>query len=76
MTVTSIQGDQAQCSWTDWVTGELKSETFPVAVLGSQVTTPPNNPGYQQDERAADGYYEKHCPSGSVSVEGKFECAY
>jgi uncharacterized protein YodC (DUF2158 family) len=76
MTVTGVQGDQGQCSWTDWVTGELKSEAFPVAVLGSQVTTPPDGPGYQQDERAADAYYAKHCPSGSLSIEGKFECSY
>jgi uncharacterized protein YodC (DUF2158 family) len=76
MTVTSVQGDQVKCSWTDWVSGELKSETFPVAVLGPELTTPPDNPSYQQDERAADMYYKKHCPSGSLSIEGKFECAY
>jgi uncharacterized protein YodC (DUF2158 family) len=76
MTVTGVQGDQVNCTWTDWVTGELKSETFPVAVLGPQVTPAPDNPGYRQDERAADAYYAKHCPSGSLSIEGKFECSY
>jgi uncharacterized protein YodC (DUF2158 family) len=76
MTVTSVQGDQAQCAWTDGATGALKSEAFPVAVLGPQVTPAPDNAGYQRDKRTADAYYRKHCPSGSVSIEGRFECAY
>jgi uncharacterized protein YodC (DUF2158 family) len=33
MTVTGVQGDHVNCSWTDW-NGDLKSESFPVAVLG------------------------------------------
>lgn len=41
MTVNSVEGDQVNCSWTDWITGELKSETFPVAVLSVQVTILP-----------------------------------
>jgi uncharacterized protein YodC (DUF2158 family) len=45
MTVTRVQGDQVQCSWTDWITGELRSESFPVAVLGPQVTIPPDDSG-------------------------------
>ena len=31
---------------------------------------------FEDEERAADRYYEKHCPSGSVSFTGKFHCAY
>lgn len=76
MTVTSVQGDQVKCSWTDWVTGELKSETFPVAVLSVPVSIPPSDPKLEQDERNTDAYYKKHCPSGSVSIEGQFTCAY
>jgi uncharacterized protein YodC (DUF2158 family) len=76
MTVTGVQGDQVKCTWTDWVTGELKSETFPVAVLGSPVTTPPDNPNDKRIEQAVDAYYRKHCPSEFVTIEGKTECAY
>ena len=77
MTVTAVQGDQVNCSWTDW-NGDLKSESFPIAVLSLPVTVPPpDNLSQEQDEeRAADLYYEKHCPSGSVSFTGKFHCGY
>jgi uncharacterized protein YodC (DUF2158 family) len=75
MTVTGIQGDQVNCSWTD-LDGELRSENFPMAVLSVPVTAPREDPSLQQDERAADQYYQKHCPSGSVSFTGKFQCAY
>jgi uncharacterized protein YodC (DUF2158 family) len=76
MTVTAIQGDQANCSWAEG-DGQLKSESFPIALLGEPVTVPPEDPSLEQDERAADQYYQKHCPSGSVSIAtGKFECAY
>jgi uncharacterized protein YodC (DUF2158 family) len=37
MTVTGVQGDQVNCSWTDWVTGQLQSESFPIAVLQGPV---------------------------------------
>jgi uncharacterized protein YodC (DUF2158 family) len=75
MTVTGIQGDQVNCSWTDW-NGDLKSDSFPIAVLSVPVTIPPPDPSLEQDERATDQYYEKDCPSGSVSITGKFTCAY
>jgi uncharacterized protein YodC (DUF2158 family) len=75
MTVTKIQGDQVNCSWTDW-NGDLKSETFPIAVLSVPVTIPAPDPSLDADERATDQYYAKHCPSGSVSITGKFTCAY
>ena len=75
MTVTAVQGDQVNCSWTDW-DGDLKSETFPVAVLGVPVTVPPYDPSLEQGEQATDRYYQKNCPSGSMSFEGKFICAY
>ena len=54
MTVASVQGDQVNCSWTDWITGELKSETFPIAVLSVPVTIPPSDPSLEQDERDTD----------------------
>jgi hypothetical protein len=74
MTVTAVQGDQVNCSWTDW-DGVLQSENFPVAVL-AVVTVPPSDPNLAKDEQATDRYYKTHCPSGSVSVTGKFICAY
>ena len=43
MTVTGVQGDQVNCSWTEW-DGELKSESFPIAVLSVPVTVPPLDP--------------------------------
>ena len=50
MTVTAVQGDQVNCSWTDW-NGDLKSESFPIAVLSPPVTVPPpDNLSEEQDE--------------------------
>ena len=46
MTVTGIQGDQVNCSWADW-NGDLKSETFPIAVLSVPVTIPPPDPSLE-----------------------------
>ena len=67
MTVTGIQGDQVNCSWSDW-NGEFKSGDFPIAVLTAPVTIPSADPSLKQDERAAD--------SGSVSISGKFQCVF
>ena len=39
MTVTSVQGDQVSCSWTDW-DGRLESQTFPVGALNLPLTMP------------------------------------
>jgi uncharacterized protein YodC (DUF2158 family) len=75
MVVTSVQDDQVKCSWADQVTGELKSETFPVAVLASQLTTRPADPTDEKDERDTDAYYKKHCPSEFL-VDGKVQCGY
>jgi uncharacterized protein YodC (DUF2158 family) len=50
MTVTGVHGDQVNCSWTDWVTGQLESENFPIAVLGVPVTGAPRNPNEEQVE--------------------------
>jgi uncharacterized protein YodC (DUF2158 family) len=33
MTVTGVHDDQVNCSWTNWNTGRLESESFPVALL-------------------------------------------
>jgi uncharacterized protein YodC (DUF2158 family) len=50
MTITSVQGDQVNCSWTDWFTGRLESESFPIAVLGAPITGAPRNPNEEQVE--------------------------
>jgi uncharacterized protein YodC (DUF2158 family) len=39
MTVTGIQGDQVNCSWTNW-DGRLESQTFPVGALNLPLTMP------------------------------------
>jgi hypothetical protein len=75
MTVTGIQGDQVNCAWTDW-NGQLKTQTFPIAVLGEPLTVPPPDPNLEKDERATDQYYRAHCPPGSLSVTGKSVCAF
>jgi uncharacterized protein YodC (DUF2158 family) len=75
MTVTGVQGDQVNCAWTDW-DGALKSETFPIAVLSVPVTVPPEDPNLEKDEQATDQYYRKHCPPGSLTVTGKYVCAF
>lgn len=43
MTVTAVQGDQVNCTWTDW-DGRLQSENFPVDVLSVPVTVPSLDP--------------------------------
>jgi uncharacterized protein YodC (DUF2158 family) len=73
MTVTGVQGDHVNCAWTDW-TGDLKSESFPAALLGLPVTVPPDDPRLQHDERETNRYNRTHCRSGWVS-HGKFNCA-
>jgi uncharacterized protein YodC (DUF2158 family) len=74
MTVKSVQGDQVICSWSE-EDGELRSGSFPIAMLAAPVKLPPNDPNLQKDERAADQYYRTHCPSGVLTLSGKFECA-
>jgi uncharacterized protein YodC (DUF2158 family) len=50
MTVTAVQGDQVNCTWTDW-DGQPKSESFPIAVLTVPVTTmPPEDPHAEKVE--------------------------
>jgi uncharacterized protein YodC (DUF2158 family) len=39
MTVTSIQGDQVICTWSEW-DGQLRSEHFPGAMLSAPITAP------------------------------------
>jgi uncharacterized protein YodC (DUF2158 family) len=74
MTVSEIQGDQINCSWTDW-DGGLKSESFPVADLQGPITTPPLDPNLVQEERA-DDQYRKNCPSGTLTIYGEFICSH
>lgn len=74
MTVIGVRGDQANCFWTD-EGGELRSEAFPIAALTEPVTIPSENRAMEQDERAVDRYYEKHCPTGVVLFTGRFQCA-
>jgi uncharacterized protein YodC (DUF2158 family) len=49
MTVTDIQGDRVNCSWTDW-NGELRSESFPVSVLQGPITPAAKVPNEEQVE--------------------------
>jgi uncharacterized protein YodC (DUF2158 family) len=42
MTVAAIQGDQVNCSWTDW-NGQLRSGSFPTTLL-TPVTVPLEDP--------------------------------
>lgn len=74
MTVTAVQGDQVNCTWTDW-DGRPQSENFPVDVLSVPVTVPSLDPNLEKDEQATDRYYKTHCPSGAVSITGEFTCA-
>jgi uncharacterized protein YodC (DUF2158 family) len=39
MTVTSIQGDQVMCAWSE-PDGQLRSEHFPAALLAAPITAP------------------------------------
>jgi uncharacterized protein YodC (DUF2158 family) len=73
MMVTGIQGDQVICEWTEG--GEPRSNNFPAAALALPLTAPPNIYP-DNDEHAADRYYQKHCPSGSLTFTGNFECSY
>lgn len=75
MTVESVQGDHVICSWSTGY-GDLRSGSFPVAMITTPVTPPPPNDALQKDERAVDQYYQRHCPSGTLSFSGKFHCAY
>jgi uncharacterized protein YodC (DUF2158 family) len=75
MTVTGVQGDEVNCSWTDW-DGQLISQNFPTAVLSVPVTVPPEDPNLDKDIQATDRYYRAHCPPGSLSVTGKYVCAF
>jgi uncharacterized protein YodC (DUF2158 family) len=74
MTVKNIEGDQVNCIWTE--EGEIRSGSFPVALLATPLTTPPVDPSIQRDEQEADQYYRTHCPSGVVTMSGKFSCVY
>jgi uncharacterized protein YodC (DUF2158 family) len=75
MTVTDIQGDQVNCAWTDW-NGQPKSTRFSATLLQGPITAPADDPSVRRDERTADRLARKHCPSGVLSIEGQFECAY
>jgi uncharacterized protein YodC (DUF2158 family) len=74
MTVKNVEGDQVNCIWTE--EGEVRSGSFPVALLAAPLTTPPDDPAIRKDEQEADQFYRTHCPSGLVTISGKFICAY
>jgi uncharacterized protein YodC (DUF2158 family) len=75
MTVQGIQGDHVICSWGD-ENGEIQSDSFPVAMVMAPLAPPPNEGDLQKDERETDQYYKEHCPSGFLTYDGKFQCAY
>jgi uncharacterized protein YodC (DUF2158 family) len=76
MTVKSLHDDQVICSWWNEEGNEYRSGSFPIAMVEGPVTPPSNDANLEKDERAADQYYRTHCPSGTLSLSGKFECAY
>jgi uncharacterized protein YodC (DUF2158 family) len=39
MTVNSVEGDQVNCSWTNW-DGRLESQVFPIGALNLPLTMP------------------------------------
>jgi uncharacterized protein YodC (DUF2158 family) len=49
MTVNDIQGDQVNCSWTDWL-GELKTQSFPINVLQGPIIPAANQPNVERVE--------------------------
>jgi uncharacterized protein YodC (DUF2158 family) len=53
MTVTSVQGDQVNCSWTDW-DGRLESQSFPIGALNLPLIMPRTDWRAARDAMAAD----------------------
>jgi uncharacterized protein YodC (DUF2158 family) len=51
MTVTGVQGDEVNCSWTDW-DGRLESESFPIGALNLPLTMPRTDWGAARDAQA------------------------
>jgi uncharacterized protein YodC (DUF2158 family) len=49
MTVKDVQGDNANCSWTDWL-GGLNSQTFPIAVLQGPIMPAAEDPNVERVE--------------------------
>jgi uncharacterized protein YodC (DUF2158 family) len=74
MTVKNVEGDQVNCIWSE--EGEIQSGSFPVALLAAPLTTPPVDPAMQKDQQEADQYYRTHCPTGVMTMSGKFSCVY
>ena len=52
MTVTGVQGDQVNCSWTNW-DGRLEAETFSVSDLTVPLTMPRTDSDFE-DAQAFD----------------------
>jgi uncharacterized protein YodC (DUF2158 family) len=51
MTVTGVQGDQVNCSWTDW-DGRLESQSFPIGALNLPLTMPRTDWGAAREAQA------------------------
>lgn len=49
MTVKDVQGDNVNCSWTDWL-GGLNSQVFPIDVLQGPITQPVADPNAERVE--------------------------
>jgi uncharacterized protein YodC (DUF2158 family) len=74
MTVQNVAGDQVNCIWTQ--EGDIRTGSFPIALVAAPLATPPDDPSFQTDEQRADQYYRKNCPTGFETLSGKFECSY
>ena len=51
MTVTGVQGDQVNCSWTDW-DGRLEAQSFPIGALNLPLTMPRTDWGAAREAQA------------------------
>ena len=76
MTVKSVNGDEVTSVWAD-EDGNVRSATFPLALLTVEEPVPPETEG---NERAGDAafnrYMRRHCPSEIyVYSEGRTECS-
>jgi uncharacterized protein YodC (DUF2158 family) len=75
MTVDKVEGEQVTSHWTDEF-GGIHSGSFSVADLSAPITLPATDPHLRDDESLYDRYYQEHCPSGVLTLSGKFKCVF
>jgi uncharacterized protein YodC (DUF2158 family) len=73
MTVKSVNGDEVTSVWVD-EDGNVRSATFPLALLTVEEPVPPETEGNERAGDAAfDRYMRHHCPS--VFEDRRTECS-